>query len=107
VRGRRRRFLSRSKRRHGRRWTCVVEASGSCRGVDSAVFKTRKRGQGEAPGRGRKVGGKREEVGSPWAPNRCGDARRRAELRREIPPSWRSLLQEDEREMEEEREGSL
>jgi hypothetical protein len=31
-----------------------------------------------------KVGGEKEESGSPWAPNRSGDARRRAELRRGI-----------------------
>jgi hypothetical protein len=39
VRGRRRRFLPRSKRRHGRRWVCVVEASGSCRGVDPLCLR--------------------------------------------------------------------
>jgi hypothetical protein len=38
--------------------------------------------QGDAPVRGKKVGGEKEEFGSPWAPNRCGDARRCAELRR-------------------------
>jgi hypothetical protein len=45
------------------------------------MVKMRKRGQGGASGRGRKVGGEKEEAGSPWAPNRDGDARRRAELR--------------------------
>jgi hypothetical protein len=82
-------------------------ASAAGRARRSTADKTRKRGHGEAPGQGRKVGGKREEVGSPWAPNRCGDARRRAELRREIPPSWQSLLQGDERAMEEECWGIL
>jgi hypothetical protein len=57
-------------------------SSGFTRGRRSAAVKTRKRGQGGAPGRGRKVGGEKEESGSPWAPNRSGDARRHAELRR-------------------------
>jgi hypothetical protein len=66
-----------------------------------------KRGQGEAPGRGRKVGGKREEAGSPWAPNRCGDARRRAELRRQILSSSVGLERRNERGEGEDGEGSL
>jgi hypothetical protein len=57
----------------------------------------RKRGQGGALGRGRKVGGEREEVGSPWAPNRCGDARRRAELWWQILSSLVCLERRNER----------
>jgi hypothetical protein len=60
----------------------------------------RKRCQGGAPGQGRMVGGEREEVGSPWAPNRCGDARRRAELRRQISSSSVCLERRNEREGE-------
>jgi hypothetical protein len=71
------------------------------------VFKTRKRGQGGAPGRGRKVGGEKEEAGSPWAPNRDGDARRRAELRRQIPSSSVCLERRNERGGERERVGYL
>jgi hypothetical protein len=67
--------------------THVEVASGRRPIHRSFADKTRQRGQGGAPGRGRKVGGEREELGLPWASNRCGDARRRAELRRQISSS--------------------
>jgi hypothetical protein len=53
------------------------------------------------------IGEKRGGAGSLTRSESTGDARRLAEVRRGIPRSWRRLVQEDEREMEEECWGLL
>jgi hypothetical protein len=60
-----------------------------------------------APERGGGDRGEKEALGSLVAMNSCGDARRRAELRRAIPLWLVGDSVEEQREMEEDSEGLL
>jgi hypothetical protein len=66
------------------------------------VILTETGGQGKASERDRDDRREDRGRGSLTRLESTGDARRLAEVRRGIPRSWRHLMQEDEREMEEE-----
>jgi hypothetical protein len=71
------------------------------------LVKTRKRGQGGAPGRGRKVGGEREDTGSPIRRPELGKVAVLWGFRRAIAVDWQWFLGKNQREMREERAGVL
>jgi hypothetical protein len=64
-------------------------------------------GQGDAPGRGEEVRRRGSSSGSPLVSNFTGDARRRAEIRREISSSSMCLEQRREKGREEDAWGLL
>jgi hypothetical protein len=73
----------------------------------SAVILTKTGGQGKASERDRDDRREERGRGSLTRSESTGDARRLVEVQRGIPRSWLRLVQEDEREMEEECWGLL